>query len=42
MDINYEEEDIHLSPPMKFFDPAFLANLIVRVRVFVIILGDHH
>lgn len=30
MDINYEEEDIHLSPPKKFLEPDFVQKLMVR------------
>lgn len=28
MDINYEEDNLHLSPPKKFLDPAFLQKLV--------------
>lgn len=29
MDINYEESNLHLSPPRKFLDTAFLSKLMV-------------
>jgi hypothetical protein len=29
MDINYEEENLHLSPPRKFIESSFLAKLMV-------------
>ncbi len=29
MDINYEEDNLEISPPMKFLDPGFLRKLLV-------------
>ena len=31
MDVNYEEGNLHLSPPLKFLDPKFLAKLVVSI-----------
>jgi len=27
MDVNYEEEDVKVSPPKKFFEPEFIRQL---------------
>lgn len=35
MDINYEEENLALSPPLKFIETAFLDKLMVRSLVTI-------
>jgi hypothetical protein len=32
MDINYEEDNLHLSPPKKFLETAFLTKLMVSLE----------
>lgn len=34
MDINYEEENLQLSPPKKFLDTDFLSKLLVLFYLF--------
>ena len=40
MDINYEESNLHLSPPKKFLETSFLAKLMVllscSINIFLI------
>jgi len=41
MDINYEESNLHLSPPKKFLEQAFLSKLMVWLsESFIFILGN--
>jgi hypothetical protein len=38
MDINYEEDNLRLSPPKKFLDTEFLKKLMVRYCIPLISL----
>jgi spermidine synthase len=38
MDINYEESELNLSPPLKFMDAGFLRKLLVNYFNFLIII----
>lgn len=35
MDINYEEDNVHLSPPRKFLTQEFLGKLLVRYHSYI-------
>lgn len=43
MDVNYEEDNVHLSPPRKFLETEFLQKLMV-ITLFKYIdnLGNDH
>lgn len=34
MDVNYEDSDLGISPPMKFLETEFLNKLLVSILLF--------